>query len=97
MAGPLKAPDPSGRTGNVNEVIYVKDGHYEQLISLRDDTATASDVAQGKTFHLADGSQAVGTASSGMSLPYDIKNFRYYIPSINQYISDGRTSNYTGD
>lgn len=32
------------------------------LIDLTNDSAVASDVAQGKTFHLADGTQATGTA-----------------------------------
>ena len=44
-----------------NKVVY--DGNT--LIDLTGDTATAADVAQGKTFHLATGEQAVGTASSG--------------------------------
>lgn len=34
-------------------------------IDLRNDTAVESDVAQGKTFHKADGTQAVGTAQGG--------------------------------
>lgn len=37
----------------------------ETLIDLTGDTATAEDVAEGKTFHLANGAQAVGTASGG--------------------------------
>lgn len=37
----------------------------ETLIDLRDDTAVESDVAQGKTFHLADGTIGVGTATGG--------------------------------
>lgn len=44
----------------VNKVIY--DG--DTLIDLTEDTATVSDVAQGKTFHLASGVQATGTAVS---------------------------------
>ena len=43
----------------VNKVVY----GGNTLIDLTSDTATASDVAQGKTFHLADGTQATGTAS----------------------------------
>lgn len=35
------------------------------IIDLTQDTAVASDVAEGKTFHLADGTQAVGTAQGG--------------------------------
>lgn len=45
----------------VNKVVY----GGNTLIDLTSDTATASDVAQGKTFHLADGTQATGTASGG--------------------------------
>lgn len=39
----------------------------ETVVDLTGDTATAADVAQGKTFHLASGEQAVGTASGGSS------------------------------
>lgn len=46
-----------------NKVVYGSD----TLIDLTGDTATAEDVAQGKTFHLASGAQAVGTASGGSS------------------------------
>ncbi len=35
------------------------------LIDLTADTATVEDVAEGKTFHLASGEQAVGTGSGG--------------------------------
>ena len=37
----------------------------ETLIDLTADTATAEDVAEGKTFHLASGEQALGTAETG--------------------------------
>lgn len=37
----------------------------ETLIDLTADTATAEDVAEGKTFHLASGEQATGTSTSG--------------------------------
>lgn len=40
----------------------------ETLIDLTQDTATADDVAEGKTFHLASGIQTVGTGRGGMSL-----------------------------
>lgn len=46
---------------NVNEVVF----NGNTLISLKNDTATAADVAQGKTFHLASGESATGTASGG--------------------------------
>ena len=42
-----------------NKVIY----NGTTLVDLTEDTATAADVAEGKTFHLASGEQAVGTAS----------------------------------
>ena len=45
----------------INKVVY--DGNT--LIDLTGDTATASDVASGKLFHLADGTIATGTASGG--------------------------------
>lgn len=47
----------------VNKVIY----GTTVLLDLTGDTATAEDVAEGKTFHLASGAQAVGTASGGGS------------------------------
>ena len=45
----------------VSKIAY--DGHT--LIDLTGDTAVEADVASGKTFHKADGTQAVGTASGG--------------------------------
>lgn len=47
----------------VNKVVYGNN----TIIDLTGDTATAADVAQGKTFHLASGVQAVGTASTSSS------------------------------
>lgn len=47
----------------VNKVILGS----ETLLDLTGDTATAADVAEGKTFHLASGVQTVGTASGGGS------------------------------
>ena len=49
-------------TGQKNYSKVVYDGGT--LIDLTSDTATASDVASGKTFHLANGSQSIGTMSS---------------------------------
>lgn len=46
---------------SINKIIYGN----ETLIDLTGDTVTAADVAQGKTFHLADGSQAIGTSEGG--------------------------------
>lgn len=51
-----------------NKVDYIKDGVLKTLIDLTGDTATASDVALGKLFHLANGEQAVGT---GGGLEYE--------------------------
>lgn len=42
----------------------------ETLMDLTADTATAADVAQGKTFHLSTGAPAVGTASGGSGVTY---------------------------
>lgn len=47
----------------VSKVAY--DGHT--LIDLTGDTATAADVTQGKTFHLANGEQATGTNTGGIT------------------------------
>lgn len=44
-----------------NKVVYGN----TTLIDLTGDTATAADVAQGKTFHLASGASATGTAQGG--------------------------------
>lgn len=50
-------------TKNYNKIIYGN----ETLIDLTSDTATASDVASGKTFHLASGVQATGTFVASLS------------------------------
>ena len=47
----------------INKVVYGS----ETLIDLTEDPAPAADVASGKTFHLANGVQATGTASGGGS------------------------------
>lgn len=47
----------------VSKVAY--DGHT--LIDLTGDTALPADVAQGKTFHLANGKQATGTNTGGIT------------------------------
>lgn len=57
----------------INKVVYGS----STLIDLTADTAVASDVAQGKTFHLADGTQAVGSFSA---LTY--KRWIYTNPSL---------------
>ena len=46
---------------HVNKVVLGTD----TLLDLPADTATAADVAEGKTFHLASGALATGTASGG--------------------------------
>ena len=48
-----------------NKVQVVRGGQTETLIDLTDDTAIASDVAQGKYFHLASGERVVGTEPGG--------------------------------
>lgn len=52
---------------NVNKVSYAG----ETLIDLTGDTAQASDVLIGKTFHTKSGAQAVGTLSEGGVVIYD--------------------------
>lgn len=47
----------------ISKVAY--DGHT--LIDLTGDTATAADVAQGKTFHLANGEKTTGTNTGGIT------------------------------
>ena len=49
-----------------NKVQVVRGGQTETLIDLTSDTAVASDVAQGKYFHLASGERVVGTATGGV-------------------------------
>lgn len=56
----------------VSKVTLVNNNVSQTLIDVSNDTAVAADVAQGKTFHLATGEQAVGTAS-GQSLPTQTK------------------------
>lgn len=46
-----------------NKVVY----GGNTLIDLTADTVTAADVASGKTFHLANGTQGIGTASGGVT------------------------------
>lgn len=48
-----------------NKIQVVRGGQTETLIDLTADTAVASDVAQGKYFHLASGERVVGTATGG--------------------------------
>lgn len=57
-------PPPS-----VNKVDRIKDGVLTTLIDLTEDDVTAADVAQGVTFHKADGTIAEGTlASAGVKI-----------------------------
>ena len=51
----------------VSKVTLKEGNERKTLIDLTQDTAIESDVAQGKTFHLADGTQAVGTATGGIT------------------------------
>ena len=53
-----------------NKVQVTRGGQTETLIDLTADTAIASDVAQGKYFHLASGERVVGTATGGGGAVY---------------------------
>lgn len=53
-----------------NKVQVTRGGQTETLIDLTADTAIASDVAQGKYFHLATGERVVGTATGGGGSAY---------------------------
>ena len=56
----------------VSKVTLVNNNVSQTLIDVSNDTAVAADVAQGKTFHLATGEQAVGTAT-GTTKPTQTK------------------------
>lgn len=49
-----------------NKVQVTRGGQTETLIDLTADTAIASDVAQGKYFHLATGERVQGTSTGGI-------------------------------
>ena len=51
-----------------NKIIY----NNQTLIDLTGDTAVAEDVAAGKIFHLADGTQTIGTASGGKIMVLEV-------------------------
>lgn len=70
----------------VNKVFY----GGNTLIDLTGDTVTAADVASGKTFHLPDGTQAVGSMpSDGVALPSAYQRVEYIAASGTQYINTG--------
>lgn len=52
----------------ISRVILNKNNTTTVLMNLQGDTATASDVLSGKTFHLANGTQATGTATDIVKL-----------------------------
>lgn len=52
----------------VSKVVYNNNGVQETLIDVSQDTVTQNDVAQGVTFHDAQGIQQVGTATGGANL-----------------------------
>lgn len=63
-----------------NKIVY----NNETLIDLTGDTATAADVAQGKSFHLASGEPAVGTALTGLTiLKYGTSTWNDFITAYN--------------
>ena len=62
----------------VNKVVYGN----TTLVDLTSDTVTAADVASGKTFHLANGVQATGTASGGGTMSSKSASGGYYATSI---------------
>ena len=68
-----------------NKVILNGNTH----IDLTEDTATESDVAKGKTFHLANGEQATGTAEGGSS------DMLYALPAPGTYYNELDVSLYS--
>lgn len=52
----------------VSKVTLINNGVQETLIDVSNDTVTQNDVAQGVTFHDAQGNQQVGTATGGANL-----------------------------
>ena len=74
-----------------NKVVYAG----QTLIDLTGDTATAADVAKGKTFHLASGAQATGTHEGGGGASKNDVNFYDYDGTIVKSYSAAEFANLT--
>ena len=74
--------------GYNNKVVYFG----QTLMDLTGDTATAADVAQGKTFHLASGAPATGTASGGTDTSDATATAANIFAGKTAYVADGKVT-----